>query len=123
VKVSRTLHSQTIRRVAIAAATYVIQGVQLDAGDELTIQTIGYTNETSNNKDMTWGFRIGSRDVWVHTIQGAGNGLFHSWVGPVTIPSQCRLLFKVLSPAAGNKTTINVVGYIETVCPETDPAT
>lgn len=116
---TRIPYVNTIRRVASAAATYVIQAEQLNAGDSLVLENIGYTNETSNNKDIALGFKMNGRDVWFAGLEGAANGLYFQWVGPMTIASEHRLIFKVLSPGAGDVTVINVVGYI---IPKCDPA-
>lgn len=108
---------QDIQRTATAAATYVIQAPLLEANQLMVVECVAYANETSNNKDLTWGFRLGNKDVWVKTIEGSGNGVYHTWVGPVTLRSENRLIFRVVSPASGDKTHVTVAGYLVRLSP------
>lgn len=107
-----------IQRTATAAATYVIQAPELKPGQVMIVDCVAYVNETTADKDMTWGFRLGNKDVWVHTIEGAAADLYKTWVGPITLRSENRLIFKVLSPAAGDKTHVTVIGTLIDVCPD-----
>lgn len=102
---------ETIYRTATAASTYVIQGPVYAAGQVLHIEAIGYTNEDSNNKDICVGIRVGSADVWLYPIEGGTAGVYVGSKPQITIRSECRLIFRVISPGAGDRTIINVVGY------------
>lgn len=102
---------ETIYRTATAAAAYVIQGPVYAAGQVLVIEAIGVTNEDSNNKDVQLGLRVGSADVWLYTLEGGNAGIYKVWLPQMTIRSENRLLIKVLDPAAGDRTIINVVGH------------
>jgi hypothetical protein len=101
----------TIYRTATAAATYVVQGPVYAAGQVLVVDVIGICNEDDNNRDVTVGIRVGSQDVWLHTIQGLTKGDYYSIRFHMTIRSENRLLFKVHSPQVGNRTLINIAGY------------
>lgn len=100
-----------ISRTATAAATYVIQSPPLAAGDTLRIECVSYTNEDTNSKDIVVGVRQGTTDVWLATIAGGDKGDYATFSASFTIRSEDRLIFKVVDPAAGDLTVINVVGY------------
>jgi hypothetical protein len=102
---------ETIYRTATAASTYVIQGPTYAAGQVLVIDLVGTCNEDDNNRDISVGVRIGTKDVWLHTIQGLAKGQYYSIRLHMTVRSENRLIFKVHSPQVGNRTLINVIGY------------
>jgi hypothetical protein len=109
--VRRIPMAESIDRTATAAETYVVQSPSYAAGQVLVIEAVGVCNQDDNNRDITVGVRVGSRDMWLHTIQGLVKTEYFSWKPNMTIRSENRLIFKVHSPQVGNRTTINVVGY------------
>lgn len=100
-----------ISRTATAAATYVIQAPAIAAGDTLRIELVAYTNEDTNSKDLVVGIRQGTTDIWLQTITGGDKGEYATFSASFTMRSEDRMIFKVVDPAAGDLTVVNVIGY------------
>ncbi len=102
-----------MRRTATAAASFVAQTQPWTPGDVVTIESVGIVNLDSNNKDWTIGVRRYETDLYIETIDGRTAGEYMSWHGPITIPSDYKVIVKFESPAAGDRFIVNIFGYIE----------
>lgn len=102
-----------LNRTASAAATFVAQTQPWNPGDIVTIQVVSVVNADSNNKDWDIGVKRYEQDMYIATIDGGNAGIWGYWKGPIRIPSDYRVIVRLISPAAGDRYTINIFGYIE----------
>lgn len=105
-----------MRRNASAATTFVASTQPWHPGDVVTIQGVSVVNLDSNNKDWDVGVKRYETDMYVYTHDAGNSDVVGYWRGPITIPSDYRVIVRLLSPAAGDRYTINVFGYIERWC-------
>jgi hypothetical protein len=105
-----------LNRTASAAATFVAQTQPWQPGDVVTIQGVSVVNADSNNKDWSVGVKRYEQDMYIETIDAGNAGVWAYWKGPITIPSDYRVIVRLILPAAGDRYTINIFGYIQRLC-------
>jgi len=110
-----------MKRTAEAGVTFVASTLPWNAGDVVTVQGVGVMNLDSNNKDWDIGVKRYESDVYAQTIDAGNAGIWSYWKGPITVSSDYRVIVRLIAPAAGDRYTINIFGYIERdIYPEVD---
>lgn len=107
-----------LKRTATAASTFVATTQPWASGDKVTITCVAVVNADSNNKDWSWGVKRYESDLYVTTVDGRNAGEWSTWNGEIGIPSDYRTIVRFLDPAAGDKWTANIFGFITRECSE-----
>lgn len=85
----------------------------MKTGHIFIIEKITARNPVSNNLMVHVGVQRGSTITWVNTLDLGDKDRYYALSGPITIPSDYRIILRFISAVAGRKLEASVFGYFE----------
>lgn len=104
----------TLRKEATSSTTFTTKTTPWNAGDVVVIEQIAVCNNDSDSKVAHVGVLRGDVAIYYETLALTSKTYFYPTSNPITIPSDYRIVIKIVSPTDGDHYYVNIIGYIET---------
>lgn len=99
-------------REATSSTPYWISTKPFKPGLSLIVSCVSVMTPDANNEILDVGMRRGGTDFYVETIDCAKNGRWYRTTGSFIVPSEWKLIVKVVSPATGRTINVNLYGSL-----------
>lgn len=103
-----------IRKEAISANTFTTKTIPWRAGDVVVINQIAVCNNDTASKVAHVGVIRGDKAIYYETLPLTTATYFYPTSNKIVIPSEYRIIIKLVTPNDGDTYFINILGYIET---------
>lgn len=104
-------------RTATSSTPYWISTKPFKPGLSLIVDCVSVMGEVANNELLDVGMRHAGTDYYVETIDCAKNGRWYRTTGTFIVPSDWKLIVKVVAPATGRTIRVNLYGRLVTRLP------
>jgi len=103
----------SLKREATSTDTFTAKTQRLNPGDVIELCGVGARNANSANKVVDMGVIRGSKVFYMHSVTLTTAGIWYFTKFNIKIPSDYQIIFRVVTPTAGDAFTFNIFGFIE----------
>lgn len=105
-------------REARSSTPYWISTKPFKPGLSLIVDCVSVMAPDANNEVLDIGMRRGVTDFYVETIKCQTKGYWYRTNGPFIVPSDWKLIVKVVSPTTGRTVNVNLYGRLVRELPD-----
>jgi len=107
----------SLKREATSTDTFTAKTQRLRPRDVIELCGIGACNANSANKVVDMGVMRGNKAFYMRSVTLTTAGIWYFTRFHIKIPSDYQILFRIVTPTAGDAFTFNIFGFFE---PHTD---
>jgi len=102
-----------VKREATSTDTFTAKTQRLNPGETIELCGIGACNANSSSKVVDMGVIRGNKVFYMKSVTLTTAGIWYFTRFQVKIPSDYQIVFRIVTPTAGDAFTFNIFGYIE----------